>query len=300
MWKKLKMWLLRKWQNATVLTCFVHCAVYSCRYVHYQMERWSNTELVVYLKPGESWREHHTGWTLTFNAIDCPNRNYANITVDFCGGQDPPEEQDAHCAQAEGYHQTRVNVTKCGLTCQNWLATSPHSHSLTVEGHGSQGVGDHNYCRRVNSMTSWCYTTDPSVRWQECDICGETTDCSFDSDAGCPCADVDLLDYHGDSNVTVDGIACQAWDSQSPHPHSYTAENFPSADLVGNKCRNPGGWSDCPWCFTSDPYTQWGCCDVCLKSEEVPFVQSILRDIAAEGTVGGDDDGAVAVRHDLQ
>eukprot|EP00041_Stephanoeca_diplocostata_P036329 m.1319955 g.1319955 ORF g.1319955 m.1319955 type:complete len:385 (-) comp24845_c0_seq32:2773-3927(-) len=75
-------------------------------YVHYQMERWSNTELVVYLKPGESWREHHTGWTLTFNAIDCPNRNYANITVDFCGGQDPPEEQDAHCAQAEGYHQS--------------------------------------------------------------------------------------------------------------------------------------------------------------------------------------------------
>lgn len=56
-----------------------------------------------------------------------------------------------------------VNVTVNGKTCQRWDTTSPHSHSfLTLE---------ENFCRNPDQTSRpWCYTLDPSVRWELCDI----------------------------------------------------------------------------------------------------------------------------------
>jgi len=56
-----------------------------------------------------------------------------------------------------------------GQTCQKWTAQSPHGHSRTPQNYPDSGLGDHNYCRNPDGEPSiWCYTTDPSVRWNIC------------------------------------------------------------------------------------------------------------------------------------
>ena len=41
-----------------------------------------------------------------------------------------------------------------------------------------------------------------------------------------------------------------------------TPENYPDAGLFANRCRNPDGRSDGPWCYTSDPTVEWEPCEV--------------------------------------
>jgi integrin beta 3 len=62
----------------------------------------------------------------------------------------------------------KINVTASGRTCQAWASQSPHGHSVGTN-------LPENYCRNPDGEPSpWCYTTDPSVRYELCDIpdCG--------------------------------------------------------------------------------------------------------------------------------
>ena len=66
-----------------------------------------------------------------------------------------------------------ISTTKYGLTCQKWSDHSPHNHThITPDTHPGTGLGDHNYCRNPDRSegSAWCYTTDPSQRWEDCDI----------------------------------------------------------------------------------------------------------------------------------
>ncbi|XP_048253224.1 uncharacterized protein LOC124142598 [Haliotis rufescens] len=83
-------------------------------------------------------------------------------------------------------------------------------------------------------------------------------------------------DYKGNMNMTVAGIPCQRWDSQSPHAHSHTnISNFPDDNLqdAANYCRNPDRKSG-QWCFTNDPDVEWQYCpirvcdDMCLLGDK--------------------------------
>ena len=75
-----------------------------------------------------------------------------------------------------------VNVTVSGRSCQAWDLTTPHYHPLTslyrpcLEGH--------NYCRNPEGRGTqpWCYTTDPSKRWEYCTValCIESSGSSND------------------------------------------------------------------------------------------------------------------------
>ena len=52
---------------------------------------------------------------------------------------------------------------------------SPHPHSWTFPTDFPDGVVPGAVCRNPDLYTSpWCYTTDPAVRWEYCDIpqCG--------------------------------------------------------------------------------------------------------------------------------
>ncbi|KAI8491016.1 hypothetical protein Bbelb_314350 [Branchiostoma belcheri] len=69
--------------------------------------------------------------------------------------------------------------------------------------------------------------------------------------------------YRGTVSVTATGKTCQRWDSQTPHGHSRTPGNYPSAGLGENYCRNPDGEPG-PWCYTTDPSSRWELCDVPL------------------------------------
>ena len=45
-------------------------------------------------------------------------------------------------------------------------------------------------------------------------------------------------DYRGTISKTAFGHECQRWDTQTPHDHTRTVENYPDAGLEGNYCRN--------------------------------------------------------------
>ena len=64
-----------------------------------------------------------------------------------------------------------LNTTASGYTCQAWNTQLPHQHSRTPTNYPDSGLGNHNYCRNPDKdKTIWCYTTDPKVRWDYCDI----------------------------------------------------------------------------------------------------------------------------------
>eukprot|EP00058_Branchiostoma_floridae_P010803 XP_002596291.1 hypothetical protein BRAFLDRAFT_82105 [Branchiostoma floridae] len=69
------------------------------------------------------------------------------------------------------------------------------------------------------------------------------------------------VSYRGTFSVTETGKTCQRWDSQTPHDHSRTPENYPSSGLEQTSaCRNPDG-EPRVWCYTTDPGTRWDWCD---------------------------------------
>jgi hypothetical protein len=63
-----------------------------------------------------------------------------------------------------------VNVTAEGIPCQKWSSQFPHAHD-TLYPDPSLGIGDNNYCRNpFGDATAGCFTTDPNIKYQECDI----------------------------------------------------------------------------------------------------------------------------------
>ncbi|KAE8632690.1 hypothetical protein XENTR_v10001635 [Xenopus tropicalis] len=70
--------------------------------------------------------------------------------------------------------------------------------------------------------------------------------------------------YQGSINTTTSGIPCQKWSQQLPHLHRRLPEVFPELSNSDNHCRNPGGESERPWCYTTDPNVRWEYCNVPL------------------------------------
>ncbi|KAG8461427.1 hypothetical protein KFE25_010614 [Diacronema lutheri] len=71
-----------------------------------------------------------------------------------------------------------VNRTKSGLACQLWSEQYPQQHTRTARWYPYAGLGGHNYCRNPdNEPSPWCYTTDPMVRWELCEIPNVTATC---------------------------------------------------------------------------------------------------------------------------
>ena len=68
------------------------------------------------------------------------------------------------------FYNGTINVTESGRVCQKWDSNTPHIHPLTslyrlyLEGH--------DYCRNPEGRGErpWCYTTDPTQRWEYCNI----------------------------------------------------------------------------------------------------------------------------------
>nr|XP_054600181.1 muscle, skeletal receptor tyrosine-protein kinase isoform X2 [Nothobranchius furzeri] len=76
--------------------------------------------------------------------------------------------------------------------------------------------------------------------------------------------------YQGSVNHTRSGKPCQPWSQQVPHQHRLSVDVIPELMNSENHCRNPGGISDKPWCYTSDPNIRWEYCAVPQCGETVP------------------------------
>ncbi|XP_029921631.1 muscle, skeletal receptor tyrosine-protein kinase [Myripristis murdjan] len=83
--------------------------------------------------------------------------------------------------------------------------------------------------------------------------------------------------YQGSANVTRSGTPCQPWSQQVPHQHRLSVDVVPELKNSENHCRNPGGTSDKPWCYTSNPNIRWEYCSVPQCGETAKTEASLTR-----------------------
>uniref|UniRef100_A0A8C0ZAI0 Plasminogen n=1 Tax=Cyanistes caeruleus TaxID=156563 RepID=A0A8C0ZAI0_CYACU len=219
-------------------------------------------------------------WCYTTNTT--ARWEYCNIpSCDSDKPEDPavdePEQAEVteECYQGNGVtYRGTASFTVTGKKCQAWSSMSPHRHNKTAENFPNAGLSQ-NYCRNPDADSRpWCYTTDPSVRWEYCDLkkCdGQGLQTVSDGIllASAPkslflyCIIENGVDYRGTVAKTARGRTCQEWSSQKPHSHDYfTPRTHPRAGLEKNYCRNPDGDVNGPWCYTTDPRKAWEYCDI--------------------------------------
>ncbi|XP_067137089.1 tyrosine-protein kinase transmembrane receptor Ror2-like [Centruroides vittatus] len=97
------------------------------------------------------------------------------------------DEITVDCIRGRGrYYQGTVNQTKSGIPCQRWDSQEPHHHNRPPKVF-PEVLNSENYCRNAGGEEPlpWCYTLDPQIRWQHCDIprCENNSDVTdFESD----------------------------------------------------------------------------------------------------------------------
>jgi hypothetical protein len=73
-----------------------------------------------------------------------------------------------------------VSKTKSGLECQLWSHQSPQQHTKTHLNFPDDGLGGHNHCRNPGreKQGPWCFTTNPSLRFELCEVSPPQATCS--------------------------------------------------------------------------------------------------------------------------
>ncbi|XP_070534543.1 uncharacterized protein [Ptychodera flava] len=106
-----------------------------------------------------------------------------------------------------------ISVTETGKTCQSWNVQTPHRHSYR----GDDYLGEHNYCRNPNySSRPWCYTTDPDILWQYCDVCGDGETFTGDNIAlSKRASQSSVYSAIGPASNAVDGFTSPFWGDES-------------------------------------------------------------------------------------
>ncbi len=214
----------------------------------------------------------------TTNTLFCANIHQyillnANDGKQRCpGGREVPESECLEAAKTFSsitvssiadrttYHKGEYDYTPCG--CFLWK--NPYTANYWAPHYDSGGEG--------------CASREPARL-----ICmrefADTESCSSSNDRH---------DYRGKINVTRNGFQCQRWDSQSPHPHQYTPENYPNYGLDENYCRNPDEETG-SWCFTTDLNMEWDWCDV--PSCPLNSYQAEDASISPDGTIDTEHPG---------
>nr|XP_055041451.1 apolipoprotein(a)-like isoform X2 [Misgurnus anguillicaudatus] len=186
-------------------------------------------------------------------------------------------EDCMHCTGEE--YRGKISITESGYTCQRWDSQTPHKHEFIPSAFPVKFL-EENYCRNPDRLPRpWCYTTNPSKRWEFCSV----PRCTTEPPTVVPeltCFTGEGRSYRGTISVTKSGITCQKWTSQTPHKHDRTPENYQCKGLEENYCRNPDN-ENAPWCYTTDPETRWEYCSVPCCGDQP---QSELTCFTGEGS----------------
>ncbi|XP_060771595.1 plasminogen [Neoarius graeffei] len=180
------------------------------------------------------------------------NKRWEHCDIHSCS------EECIYC-NGEDY-RGKISTTSGGFTCQRWDSQKPHNHGYIPTAFPDKYL-EENYCRNPDGDPSpWCFTTNPSKRWDYCSIPRCTAEPpTIIPELNCVTGDGNL--YRGNISVTSSGKTCQEWSSQVPQKHSKTSENYPCKGLENNYCRNPNKERS-PWCYTTDPETRWEYCSI--------------------------------------
>ncbi|KAK3557122.1 hypothetical protein QTP70_024640, partial [Hemibagrus guttatus] len=109
-----------------------------------------------------------------------PERRYESCNIPQC--------KDEVCITCNGEdYRGQVDRTVSGRECQRWDQQHPHQHIYQPEKYPDKSLDD-NYCRNPDaSPVPWCYTTDPEVERERCDIrmCFQRHACGYAPQVGC-------------------------------------------------------------------------------------------------------------------
>uniref|UniRef100_A0A9J8CE60 Macrophage stimulating 1 n=1 Tax=Cyprinus carpio carpio TaxID=630221 RepID=A0A9J8CE60_CYPCA len=178
-----------------------------------------------------------------------------------------------NCFRGRGEdYRGKVNETTSGIPCQRWDAQKPHEHPFFPKTYECKGL-EENYCRNPDgSEAPWCFTSLPEMRTA---LCLQIKRCADDIEAE-DCYNEIGKNYRGVVRKTRKGILCQKWSLNTPHKTKINPKTHPEANLTDNYCRNPDGDHHGPWCYTSDPKTEFDYC--AIKQSEVVFNECGKRD----------------------
>lgn len=114
-----------------------------------------------------------------FRLPDCnilPKYREASSTPAVCsyaGLTDLVESEITYdCIKGNGrYYQGKVNITQEGIPCQRWDSQTPQEHNSPPDVFMELKDAE-NFCRNAGGEEKkpWCFTTNPAVRWQHCNI----------------------------------------------------------------------------------------------------------------------------------
>uniref|UniRef100_A0A8C1XCT3 Macrophage stimulating 1 n=1 Tax=Cyprinus carpio TaxID=7962 RepID=A0A8C1XCT3_CYPCA len=186
-----------------------------------------------------------------------------------------------NCFRGRGEdYRGKVNETTSGIPCQRWDAQKPHEHPFFPKTYECKGL-EENYCRNPDgSEAPWCFTSLPEMRTA---LCLQIKRCADDIEAE-DCYNEIGKNYRGVVRKTRKGILCQKWSLNTPHKTKINPKTHPEANLTDNYCRNPDGDHHGPWCYTSDPKTEFDYCAIKQCGEASMFIDSRLRIVG--GTPG--------------
>jgi hypothetical protein len=79
-------------------------------------------------------------------------------------------------AQGQDNYSGNISATVVGIPCQRWDSQEPHPHSRTRENNPLSGLDENFFRNPDGEARAWCYTKDPTIRWQFCDVpaCDQT------------------------------------------------------------------------------------------------------------------------------
>uniref|UniRef100_A0A5F7ZYG3 Prothrombin n=1 Tax=Macaca mulatta TaxID=9544 RepID=A0A5F7ZYG3_MACMU len=188
---------------------------------------------------------------------------------------------EGNCAEDLGTnYRGHVNITRSGIECQLWRSRYPHKPEINSTTHPGADLQE-NFCRNPDSSTTgpWCYTTDPTVRREECSIpvCGQdqvtvamtprsSVNLSLPSEE---CVPDRGRQYQGHLAVTTHGLPCLAWASAQAKALSKHQDFDSAVQLVENFCRNPDGDEEGVWCYVAGKPGDFEYCDLNYCEEAV-------------------------------
>uniref|UniRef100_A0A147AMC1 Prothrombin n=1 Tax=Fundulus heteroclitus TaxID=8078 RepID=A0A147AMC1_FUNHE len=166
---------------------------------------------------------------------------------------------EGQCVSGSGVsYEGNVNITESGKRCQRWSSSFPHPIHREYNASEPNSVLKENFCRNPDNRPEgpWCFTTDPTVQKESCRVprCGEV----FVPATVAPeppavrtkaCLPNHGIDYTGELSVTMGGHTCLQWSSPVAVALSKDKDFIQEMVLDGNKCRNPDGDPEGPWCY---------------------------------------------------
>nr|XP_034314022.1 uncharacterized protein LOC105317187 [Crassostrea gigas] len=94
----------------------------------------------------------------------------SKIKFQYCNIPNCPE-RDCKITEIGINYRGKQRTTRGGILCQRWDRTYPHIPNPSISFAASSLSAQENYCRNPDSEPApWCYTMNPTVRWQLCDV----------------------------------------------------------------------------------------------------------------------------------